>query len=206
MRKCRAWAKAEGYRVAAEFSDAAVSARTRIAPSCSDCSPTPGVGRSVGSSWTIQPALPRSRRHLADRVEDPACVGIRSSREHRDGVRLGGARLTFGAMVLGNDTFLQLVKKEAPTAGSGTGLAGVRHGRQGRHGYTSVAEENPPDAEHPRCVPVVEPTEAVLVVLNFQMFVDGRSCQQIAYALNGEGISAPHDGGKGNKQGHGWGH
>jgi hypothetical protein len=62
-------------------------------------------------------------------------------------------------------------------------------------GYTTVAEPNPSDPEHPRRLPVIEETEAALVRRVFEMYVAGATFKRIAATLNEEGIPAPHDGG-----------
>lgn len=60
-----------------------------------------------------------------------------------------GACLTFGALALVNDTFLQLVRTETHRGLEGRALGGFwTCGRC--YGYSSVEEENPPDPEHPR--------------------------------------------------------
>ena len=207
IRRCRALATTHGYRVAAEYADAAISGshtdRARLQRLLADA--RRGSFRAV-----IVDDLSRLSRDLGDTwrivFEDLACVGIKvidaSTGMASDS---DGARLTFGAMALVNDTFLQLVKKETHRGLEGRALQGFATGGK-CYGYSSVQEENPPDPEHPRRVPVIEPPEAAVVVRVFEMFVAGRSCQAIAHVLNDEGIPAPHDGGKGNKQGRGWGH
>ncbi len=116
-----------------------------------------------------------------------------------------GARLTFGAMALVNDTFLQLVRTETHRGLEGRALGGFWTG--GRcYGYATVQEDSPPDPEHPRKRSVIDPAQAAVVVRVFQLFIDGMSLKKIASTLNDEGLAAPNDGGRGNKNGHGWGH
>lgn len=116
-----------------------------------------------------------------------------------------GARLTFGAMALVNDQFLQNVRKQTHRGLEGRALSGFWTG--GRcYGYATVTEENPPDREHPRKRSVIDPVQAALVVRVFRLFADGVSLKKIASMLNDEGLAAPNDGGRGNKNGHGWGH
>ena len=207
IRRCRALASAHGYHVVAEFADAAISGshtdRAELQRLLKDA-------RRDAFRAVLVDDLSRLSRDLGDTwrivFEDLACVGIKvidaSTGMASDS---DGARLTFGAMALVNDTFLQLVKKETHRGLEGRALQGFATGGK-CYGYTSVQEENPPDREHPRRVPTVEPIEAALVVRIFEMFVERRSCQQIAYALNG-GVF-PHrttvEGG--NKRGRGWGH
>ena len=155
------------------------------------------LSRDLGDTWRIV-------------FEDLASVGIRVI-DAATGMAsdADGARLTFGAMALVNDTFLQLVKKETWRGLEGRALKGFATGGR-TFGFSTVQEENPPDLEHPRRVPVIDETEAVIVRRVFEMFVSGRTCKQIACSLNDEGIPAPHDGGpkgkRGNKCAHGWGH
>ena len=115
-----------------------------------------------------------------------------------------GARLTFGAMALVNDTFLQLVRTETHRGLEGRALTGFWTG--GRvYGYSTVLEENPPDAEHPRWVPVINEAEAQVLRRIFEMYADGTGLANIASSLNGEGIRAPYDGKKYEKPaGRGW--
>src|SRR5258706_817297 len=77
-----------------------------------------------------------------------------------------GARLTFGAMALVNDTFLQLVRTETHRGLEGPVLGGFW--LVGRcYGYRTIQEENPPDPEHPRKRSVVDESEAELVLRVF---------------------------------------
>src|SRR5580700_7226098 len=115
-----------------------------------------------------------------------------------------GARLTFGAMALVNDTFLQLVKSETHRGLEGRALGGFWTGRR-VYGYATVQEENPPDAEHPRKRPVIDPKEKEIVLRVFRLFSEGLGLKAIASVLNADGIAAPNDGGRGNKNGNGWG-
>jgi site-specific DNA recombinase len=113
-----------------------------------------------------------------------------------------GARLTFGAMALVNDTFLQLVRTETHRGLEGRALGGFWTG--GRcYGYRTIQEQNPPDPEHPRKRSVIDESEAAVVLRVFRQFADGTALKKIASMLNEEGIAAPNDGGRGNKRGHG---
>lgn len=207
VRRCRVMADARGCSVVAEYNDAAVSGshtdRVNLQRLIADA--RRGLFRSV-----LVDDLSRLSRDLGDTwrivFEDLASVGTKVI-DVTTGISSDsdGARVTFGALALVNDTFLQLVKKETHRGLEGRALQGFATG--GRcYGYTSVTEENPPDPEHPRKVPVVDSSEAAIVERVFRQFVEGQSCRHIAFALNEEGVPAPHDGGKGNKRSHGWGH
>ncbi|MBK7580177.1 MAG: recombinase family protein [Myxococcales bacterium] len=210
IRRCRAYATSWGYRVVAEYKDAAISgahveraemqrllaaARSRGGPPfravlVDDLS---RLSRDLGDTWQI---VFRDLASADVKVVD-VTTGLAS-----DGA---GARLTFGAMALVNDTFLQLVRAETHRGLEGRALGGFWTG--GRcYGYSTVTEENPPDPEHPRKRSVIEPVEAALVVRVFRLFANGSSLKKIASTLNEEGLAAPNDGGRGNKKGHGWGH
>jgi DNA invertase Pin-like site-specific DNA recombinase len=207
MRRCRALADTRGFSITAEYADAAVSGshmdRVNLKRLISDA--RRGSFRSV-----LVDDLSRLSRDLGDTwrivFEDLASVGTKVI-DVTTGMSsdADGARVTFGALALVNDTFLQLVKKETHRGLEGRALQGFATGGK-CFGYTSVVEENPPDTEHPRKVPVIDVAEAEIVRRVFRQFVEGQSCHQIAFALNEEGVSAPHDGGKGHKHSRGWGH
>jgi DNA invertase Pin-like site-specific DNA recombinase len=151
------------------------------------------LSRDLGDTWQI---VFRDLASAGVRVID-VTTGLAS-----DGA---GARLTFGALALVNDTFLQLVRAETHRGLEGRALAGFSTG--GRcYGYTTVQEDNPPDPEHPRKVFVIDEAEAVVVRRVFSLFAEGVSLKKLAALLNEEGYAAPHDGGRGNKIGRGWGH
>lgn len=190
LRRCRAHAASCGYRVVAEYEDAAISgahveraemqrllaaARSRGGPPfravlVDDLS---RLSRDLGDTWQI---VFRDLASADVKVVD-VTTGLAS-----DGA---GARLTFGAMALVNDTFLQMVRAETHRGLEGRALGGFWTG--GRcYGYRTVTEENPPDPEHPRKRPVVEPVEAALVVRVFRLFADGASLKKIASTLNEE--------------------
>lgn len=209
VRRCREFAVRSGFIVVAEFSDAAMSGahtervdlRRMLALACSPRPPFKTIlvddlsrlSRDLGATWRIV-------------FEELAGAGVRvfdvSTGMASDGA---GARLTFGAMALVNDVFLQLVRTETHRGLEDRALAGFWTG--GRvFGYSTLTEENPTDVHHPRKVPVVNADEAAIVRRVFALFLDGHGYKTIADALNREGAAAPHDAGKGNKIGRGWGH
>ncbi|HEU4583923.1 MAG TPA: recombinase family protein [Polyangiaceae bacterium] len=53
---------------------------------------------------------------------------------------------------------------------------------------------------------VIDEREAAVVRRVFSLFAEGVSLKKLAAMLNEEGYAAPHDGGRGNKNGRGWGH
>ncbi len=210
MRRCRVHAASHGYRVVAEYSDAAISGAhvqradmQRLLGAVRANSQPPfravlvddlsRLSRDLGNTWQIV-------------FHDLASAGVKvvdvTTGMSSDGV---GARLTFGAMALVNDTFLQLVRAETHRGLEGRALGGFWTG--GRcYGYATVQEENPPDPEHPRKLSIVDAEQAAVVLRVFRLFVEGSSLKKIASLLNEEGIAAPNDGGRGNKHGRGWGH
>jgi site-specific DNA recombinase len=111
--------------------------------------------------------------------------------------------MTFGALGLVSDGFIQMIRQETHRGLEGRSLGGFHTGGR-TFGYATREEESPPDADNIRMVPIIGGAEAALVVRVFRDFAAGKSLQTIADALNREGIAAPHDGGKGNKGVRGW--
>jgi DNA invertase Pin-like site-specific DNA recombinase len=208
-RRCREHARRAGYEVAQVYTDAAISGahvdRKGIQTLLRESKRRPAKFGAV-----LVDDLSRLSRDLGDtfrivfdelaaenvRVVD-VTTGIASTNKN--------ARLTFGALALVNDQFLQLVRDETHRGLEGRALSGFWTG--GRvYGYTTIPEENAPDPEHTRMKPIIEENEAVIVRRIFTLFAEGTSLKRIASTLNEENIAAPHDGGKGNKIGRGWGH
>lgn len=196
VRRCRAWAEARQLEVVAEEKDEAISGATMLRL---------GLQRLLAASrarprpfdTVLVDDLSRLSRDLGDTwriiFEDLAAAGVRvidcNTGMASDGA---GARLTFGAMALVNDTFLQLVRTETHRGLEGRALAGFHTG--GRcYGYTTVEEPNPPDREHPRKVVRIHEEEAALVRRIFQAYADGDGLARIAATLNEERIPAPYD-------------
>lgn len=110
----------------------------------------------------------------------------------------------FGALALVNDTMLQIVRSETLRGLEGRALAGFWAG--GRvYGYKTVREENPPDPEHPRAVPVIDEIRAAVVRRIFQLYAETHGLKQIASLLNEEGVPAPYDDAYRKQGGRGWG-
>jgi site-specific DNA recombinase len=210
LRRCREHAAARGFVVVAEYSDAAISGahldRAELQRMLAD------VRRRGGPPFraVLVDDLSRLSRDLGDTwriiFEDLAIVGVKVI-DVTTGMASdsAGARLTFGALALVNDTFLQLVRSETHRGLAGRALAGFWTGGK-VYGYTTVEEPNPPDPEHRRKIPVLHPDEAEVVRRIFTSFAEGVSLKNIADTLNREGITAPHDHGRGHKIGRGWGH
>jgi len=212
VRRCRDFAAARGFDVVAEFSDQAVSGATRqraglkrLLEQVSD--------RRVGIKAVLVDDLSRLSRDLGDTWQivfrDLASAHVKVI-DCTTGMAsdAAGARLTFGALALVNDTFLQLVKSETHRGLEGRALKGFWTG--GRvYGYSTVVEPNPPDPEHPRKVPIINEAEAAIVRRVFREYLDGKGLSAIAAGLNADGIRAPYDRGTGLKYskraGRGWG-
>jgi len=159
VRRCRAFAEARGLDVSGVFKDAAESGAhleradlQRLltearSPRCrfqtvlvDDLS---RLSRDLGNTWQI---VFRDLATAHVRVIDVS-TGMASDS--------AGARIQFGALALVNDTMLQIVRSETLRGLEGRALAGFWAG--GRvYGYRTVREENPPDPEHPRAVPVID--------------------------------------------------
>src|SRR6187402_1210815 len=207
LRRCRVYAASHGFRVAAEFSDAAKTGANVEREGMQRLLAATRNGRGSAFSVVLVDDLSRLSRDLGDTWQivfrDLAAVSVRvidvTTGLASDGA---GARLTFGALALVNDTFLQLVRAETHRGLEGRALGGFSTG--GRcYGYKTVQEENPPDPEHPRKVFVIDETEAELVRRVFRLFAEGMSLKGLAAMLNEEGHAAPNDGGRGNKLGRG---
>lgn len=207
LRRCRNFAAGRGFKVVETYSDAAMSgshtereqlqkllrsaAQRRF--SCVLVDDLSRLSRDLGATWRII-------------FEDLAGRGVRvidcTTGVASDAV---GGRLTFGAMALVNDTFLQMVRAETHRGLEGRALSGFATGGK-TYGFTTVIEPNPPDPEHPRKLRVIAEDEAKVVRRVFEMYRSGVSFKHIASALNDDGVPAPHDGGKGNKSAPGWAH
>ncbi len=210
LRRCRVYAASHGFRVGAEFNDAAKTGANVEREGMQRLLAAARNGRGSAFSVVLVDDLSRLSRDLGDTWQivfrDLAAVSVRvidvTTGLASDGA---GARLTFGALALVNDTFLQLVRAETHRGLEGRALGGFSTG--GRcYGYATVLEENPPDPERPRKRFVLDPVDAAVVRRVFQLFVEGVSLKNLASMLNEEGIAAPNDGGRGNKRGRGWGH
>lgn len=207
-RRCRAFAASRGMHVVEVYSDAAESgshlerpglqrlltdARSRGAFRTVLVDDLSRLSRDQGDSWNIV------FRDLADR--DVVLIDVTTGMASTD----PSARTMFAAVGMGNDQFLQLVRKETHRGLEGRALAGFWAG--GRcYGFATVEEANPPDAEHPRKRPIVDAAQAPTVRRVFELFANGVALKKIADTLNVEGVGAPNDGGRGNKVGRGWGH
>ncbi len=210
VRRCRARAEDTGLRVVSTFQDAAVSGSHMDRAGMRDL--LSAATRRGGSPFqaVLVDDLSRLSRDLGDTwnlvFNQLAAVGVRVV-DCTTGMASDapGARLTFGALGLVNDTFLQLVKTETHRGLEGRALAGFSTG--GRvYGYRTEKEPNPPDPEHPRAIILVNPPEADVVRRIFAEYLEGRGLAAIAAGLNRDGIPAPYDSTSVPKRrGRGWG-
>ena len=206
-RRCRALAAARGYSVFSEYGDAAVSGthtdRANLQRLISDA--RRGRFRSV-----LVDDLSRLSRDLGDfwrlTFSEFASMGVRVI-DVTTGLASDdrGARMAFGAMALISDGFIQMIRTETHRGLEGRALSGFATGGK-TYGFATELEPNPPQPEHPRKLRVVVPGEAAVVIRVFELFAGGMALKKIATHLNEEHIAAPHDGGRGNKKGQGWGH
>lgn len=211
LRRGRVLADSRLIRIVGQYTDAAVSGshmdRVDLQRLLADA--RRGTFRAV-----IIDDLSRLSRDLGDTwrivFEDLASLGIKVI-DATTGMSSDspGARVTFGALALVNDTFLQMVKTETHRGLEGRALQGFATGGR-TYGFATIQEENPPDLEHPRRVPIPNKSEAPIVRRIFELFAAGHTSREIAFVLNEEGVPAPHDGGpkgkRGNKVCRGWGH
>ena len=207
LRRCRAHAQQRSFEVVGDYTDAAVSGshteRNDLRRLLADAragrirhvlvDDLSRLSRDLGDAWRL---IYGEFASMNVSVID-CTTGMAS-----DGA---GARVTFGALALANDTFLQLVRTETHRGLEGRALGGFATGGK-TFGFSTKSEDSPRDPEHPRKIPIIEPDEAETVRRVFKMFADGSSPRQIANLLNEEGLPAPHDNGKGNKGLRGWSH
>jgi site-specific DNA recombinase len=113
-----------------------------------------------------------------------------------------GARLTFGALALVNDTSLQLVRTETHRGLEGRAGAGFWAGGS-CYGFRTQPEANPQDPDRPRSSVIIDEAEAEVVRRIFREYAAGLSLGELINALNREGISAPADD-RGYKAIRGW--
>jgi DNA invertase Pin-like site-specific DNA recombinase len=146
IRRCRAYSDARGFQVVDTYSDAAVSGshmerehlqrlladagRRRF--DCVLVDDLSRLSRDLGATWRIV-------------FEDLAVRGVRVV-DCTTGMASdsAGARLTFGALALVNDTFLQLVRAETHRGLEGRALAGFATG-----GKTSSSRMRPATRSRP---------------------------------------------------------
>jgi len=208
VRRCCTFAEARDLQVVGVFKDAAESgahleradlqrlllearsARCRFQTVLVD--DLSRLSRDLGNTWQI---VFRDLATAHVRVIDVS-TGMASDS--------AGARIQFGALALVNDTMLQIVRSETLRGLEGRALAGFWPG--GRvYGYRTIREENPPDPEHPRAIPVVDEVQAAVVRRIFQLYAEYHGLKQIASALNEERVPAPYDDAYRKQGGRGWG-
>jgi len=207
VRRCRQFAGSRRFEVVAEYSDAAVSGshteRENLQRLLADArrgafrhvliDDLSRLSRDLGDTWRL--VFSEFASHDVSVID--VTSGLSSDAQ--------GARMAFGAIALISDGFLQMIRTETHRGLEGRALAGFATGGK-TYGFSTVPEPNPPQPEHPRKVRVIAPAEAAVVVRIFEMYVGGMSLKGIAARLNDEGIRAPHDNGRGHKNGRGWGH
>ena len=193
LRRCRAFAETRALAVVAVHQDAAMSGASHARPglqkllaqatkkafSAVIVDDLSRLSRDLGHTWNI---IFGDLASVGVKVID-ATTGMASD--------AAGARLTFGALALVNDTFLQLVKTETHRGLEGRALAGFSAGGS-CYGYRTVPEPDPQDPEHPRAVHVIEPHEAEVVRGIFARYARGESLMAILAGLAGQ--TAPADG------------
>jgi site-specific DNA recombinase len=206
--RCRAYAKEHGLNVVAEFKDAAKSGATLDRADMQKMLAVTRTGRHCPFRVLLVDDLSRLSRDIGNAwrlvFEDLASTNVQvidcSTGMSSDGA---GARLTFGAMALVNDTFLQLVKTETHRGLASRARDGFWPG--GRvYGYFTRPEEFPEDPLHVRATLCVQPAEAEVVRRVFRDYDAGVSLGAICDALNNEHIGGPQDGSTKKTAGRGW--
>ncbi len=210
VRRCTEHATKRGYRVVAEFADAAVSGshtdrvelqKMRDIATAARRSPFRAVlvddlsrlSRSIGDTWRI--------------IDDLAGAGIEVI-DVRTGMSSNdpNARVMFAASSMVNDQFLQLVRYQTHRGLTGRALGGFSTGGS-LYGYATIAEPTASNPARPRKVWVVDEVQATVVRRIFREYDEGAaSYKAIAEGLNNDGVPAPRDVRRGHKHGRGWGH
>jgi site-specific DNA recombinase len=207
MRRCRVLAKARSYQIVEEFGDAAVSGTHTDRTSLQRLI---GEARRGAFRAVLVDDLSRLSRDLGDfwrlTFSEFASMGVRVI-DVTTGMASDdqGARMAFGAMALISDGFIQMIRTETHRGLEGRALAGFATGGK-TYGFGSEVEPNPPQPDHPRKVRIIVAAEAAVVVRIFELHAGGMAVKKIAAQLNQDGVPAPHDNGRGNKKGRGWGH
>lgn len=207
IRRCKDYAARHGFRVTAEYSDAAMTGTNTHRPGLQSLLADAGrrkfrkvlvddlsrLSRDLGDTWNLVFGTFASMD-----VEVVDCsTGIGSNHP--------AARMSYGAMGLVSDGFVQMIRHETHRNLEGRALEGFHTGGK-TFGYATVEEPDPRDPLRPRRVPVIEEGEAKIVREIFAAFLARKSCRAIADELNRRGLPAPHDTTKGNKYGRGWQH
>ncbi len=210
-RRCRRFAEDRGYRVVAEFNDAAQSGASLERAGLQALLAEARSGKRCRFRAVLVDDLSRLSRDLGDTWslifndlagEGVVVIDVTSGL----GSDTPAARVTFGALALVNDMARESVRTQTRRGLEGRALAGFHTG--GRcYGYRTRPEENPPDPMHPRAVMEVEPDEAAIVLRIFKEYATGGGLRDIARGLNRDAIPAPYDKKAYTKPaGHGWGH
>jgi DNA invertase Pin-like site-specific DNA recombinase len=194
VRRCRVFAKGHGLEVVTEHADEAQSGASRNRAALQRLL---AEARARKFDVVLVDDLSRLSRDLGNTWQivfgDLAAAGVRvidcNTGMASDGA---GARLTFGAMALVNDTFLQLVKTETHRGLEGRALAGFHTG--GRcFGYEIVPEPNPQDPAHPRSLLRVHEPEAETVRRVFKAYAGGMALDELCDEMNRSGLAAPNN-------------
>ncbi len=200
-RKCRVFAASRGLTVGTVYTDAAVSGstvqRAQLQKLLSDT-------KALKLTTVLVDDYSRLSRDLGDSINlcrafEAKGVSIIDVETGSDSQDESSEELRFIKGFVGASQ-LKTIRRQTHRGLEGRALAG--HATGGKtYGYVTI-ESNTAD----RRQAVIEPIEAELVRRIFTLTADGASTRRIADLLNTEGISAPHDGGKGHKGARGWGH
>jgi site-specific DNA recombinase len=205
-RVCRAYADARGIEIVEVYTDAAVSGTTLARD---------GLKRLLADAAkkkfraVIVPDLSRLSR---DRIDSGVLVrqlddlgvkvlDVETGTDSED----EAADVIHAVKGIVNAEYVKAIRIHTHRQLQTRALAGFNPGGKA-YGYTSIEEPSPTDPKNPKRVSVIEPSEAETVRRIFDMSAAGQSPRDIAQQLNAEGVAAPHDGGRGFKQGRGWGH
>jgi DNA invertase Pin-like site-specific DNA recombinase len=208
IHRCRRFVAERGYIVVAEHRDAAQSGASLHRAGMQDLLAEARKGKRSAFRAVLVDDLSRLSRDLGDTWNlvfgDLAAADVKvidvTTGMASDGA---GARLTFGALALVNDTFLQLVRTETHRGLEARARAGFWAGGI-CYGFTTELEKNPQDPERPRAVPCIRPEEAEVVRRIFAERTSGEAVSSIVRRLNSKGTTAPQDDSSKKRAGRGW--
>ncbi len=192
-RRCRRYAEAHDFEVVEVFSDAAISGATLDRPGLRRML---DAARQGAFKVVLVDDLSRLSRDLYDTLglqrklasAGAAFLDCSSGVSSRD----KSSRVLTVVQGLINERYLDDLRDKTHRGLEGRARGGFWAG--GRcYGYDTSDEENPPDPEHVRRVPVIDQREAEVVRRIFEECAAGATTRQVADGLNRDRIAAPYD-------------
>ncbi|HEY1812021.1 MAG TPA: recombinase family protein [Kofleriaceae bacterium] len=193
LARCAVYAERKGHRVVETFSDAAVSG-THTDRAGLQALLTRARERARGFDVVLVDDLSRLSRSMSDfwpLVDELHALGLRFV-DVMTGVRSDdpNARLLFGVKILIADQMVETVRWQTRRGLAARARDGFSAGGT-RYGFTTMAEPNPRDAEHPRKLWTIHEPEAAIVRRMFDLRIVGHGLYAIAAILDADGVVPP---------------